>query len=134
MNVDRILLEGQARFGKRSPDIRSFGTRIIPDSRAVMLISRAIDRLRGLPPWPSRSHQFAESHERQLHPELLFVAPAHLHPRWYALDDDWVKRLGRRRAWVEPVRAALALEIRDVWSARRRACAAPAAACGQSDR
>ena len=44
----------------------------------------------------------------------LFVAPASLHHRWDALDDDWVQRLGRRRAWEEPVRAALLLKIGDL--------------------
>src|SRR5262249_45810120 len=49
-----------------------------------------------------------------LPPGPLFVAPASLHHRWDALDDDWVQRLGRRRAWVEPVRAALLLKIGDL--------------------
>src|SRR5262245_36396039 len=31
-----------------------------------------------------------------------------------ALDDDWVQRLGRRRAWVESVRAALLLKMGDL--------------------
>src|SRR5262249_11277365 len=49
-----------------------------------------------------------------LPPGPLFVAPASLHHRWDALDDDWVQRLARRRAWVAPVRAALLLKIGDL--------------------
>jgi hypothetical protein len=49
-----------------------------------------------------------------LPPGLLFVAPASLHHRWDAFDDNWVQRLGLRRAWVEPVRAALLLKIGDL--------------------
>ena len=44
----------------------------------------------------------------------LFIVPASLHHRWDAFDDDWVQRLERRRAWEEPVRAALLLKIGDL--------------------
>src|SRR3954466_11540118 len=47
-------------------------------------------------------------------PGPLFTVPTSLHHRWDAFDDDWVQRLERRRAWVEPVRAALLLERCDL--------------------
>jgi hypothetical protein len=69
----------------------------------VMLASHAVDSL-----------PFADHTSDNLPPGLLFVAPANLDHRWYALDDDWVQRLRPRCAWIEPVRAALALKIRNV--------------------
>ena len=47
-------------------------------------------------------------------PGPLFIVPASLHHRWDAFDDDGVQRLERRRAWEEPVRAALLAKIRNL--------------------
>jgi hypothetical protein len=60
--------------------------------------------------------RFAEPHARSAcNKGPLFIVLASLHHRRDAFDDDGVQRLGRRRAWVEPLSAALALEKCDVF-------------------